>query len=310
MATRLPSLRGIETFLCVAEVLNLRIASERLNVTVSAISHRIQVLEQDLGLQLFDRGHRRLALTDDGTALLERLRPGVQLLQDATMMTRAKAARPLLRIAAPPLLNGWFLPRLGGFHALHPGVRLELLSSGRRRSASVDVSILPLTAVSQREGAQPLVNISISPVCSPAFLAENPVATPADLLKLPLIDTIPSFRGWNEWFLAAGVDEDVPAPALALDNQALVYPAVIDGSGVAIGMRNLVAEYLAGGLLVEPFPIVCEFAAPLGILVNENGNVRLARAFSAWLAEQFAQSAAILSTVAAKKATPGRRHSR
>lgn len=304
METRLPSLRGIETFLCVAEVLNFRLASERLNVTVSAISHRIHVLEQDLGIELFDRSRRRLGLTDDGAALLERLRPGVRMLQDATMMTRGKVVRPLLRVAAPPLLNGWILSRLGDFQERHPGVRIELLSSGRRRSASVDVSIVPLTAISQRDGAQPLVNIRISPVCSPAFLEQNPVATPADLLKLPLIDTVPSFRGWNQWFLAAGVDEDVPGPALALDNQALLYPAVIDGCGVAIGMRNLVAAYLADGFLVEPFPIACDFATPLGIVLNESGNIRLAGAFSAWLGEQMEESAAVLSTIAAKNETP------
>ena len=299
MASRLPSLRGIETFLCVAEVLNFRLASERLNVTVSAISHRIQVLEQELGVQLLDRSRRRLQLTDDGAVFLERLRPGVSLLHDATMLTRSKVSRPLLRIAAPPLLNGWFLPRLGGFRSLHPGVRIELLSNGRRRSASVDVSIVPLTANAQRDGARPLIDLSITPICSPAFLAANPVTKPADLLSLPLIDTIPTLKGWNEWFCAAGVEEETPAPALSLDNHALLYPAVLDGCGLAIGVRSLVADYLAKGLLVEPLPIACDFSPPLGILLNESGNIRLARAFAAWLTERLGEAAEILSTLVA-----------
>lgn len=296
MATRLPSLRGIETFLCVAEVLNFRLASERLNVTVSAISHRIQALEQDLGFSLFDRGHRRLRLTEEGAGLLERLRPGVRILQEATMVTREKALRPLLRIAAPPLINGWLLSQLGAFTSSHPDIGLELLSIGRRRSASVDVSIVPLTSGAQREGAMPLVPIRITPICSPAFFKAHPIRRPADLLTLPLIDTVPNLKGWSAWFLAAGLEEDVPTPVLTVDNQALIYPAVIEGRGVAIGMRGIVAGYVARGMLIEPFDIECEFGPPLGILLNRDGNIRPANAFAAWLRERLGEGPENIAT--------------
>jgi LysR family glycine cleavage system transcriptional activator len=296
MAGRLPSLRGIETFICVAEVLNFRVASERLNVTVSAISHRIQSLEQDLGFPLFDRGHRRLRLTEEGTALLARLRPGVRLLEEATRITREKASRPLVRVSAPPLFNAWLLSQLGTFHALHPDVSLELLSFGRRRSASVDVSIGPLTAVAQRDGAALLVPIRITPICSPAFLAAHPITSPADLLTLPLIDTVPNLKGWEAWFLAAGIDQDVPTPRLVLDNQALIYQAVMEGQGLAIGMRSLVAEYVARGLIALPIDIECDFGPALGILLNEDGNIRPARAFARWLHDRMGENRKFVAT--------------
>ena len=291
MTDRLPSLRGIETFLCVAEVPNFRLASERLNVTVSAISHRIQALEQDLGFSLFERIHRRLRLTEEGAALLERLRPGVRILQEATMVSREKAMRPLLRVAAPPLIHSWLLSQLGSFRLLRPEINLELLSIGRRRSASVDLSIVPLTAAAQREGAAFLIPVTITPICSPAFLVEHPMTCPADLLKLPLIDTVPNLKGWGAWFLAAGLEEEVPAPALLLDNQALLYAAVMEGRGVGIGMPSLGAEYVMRGTITEPFDVRCEFGAPLAILLNENGNVRQAQAFASWLRERLGASA-------------------
>lgn len=297
MTNRLPSLRGIETFLCVAEVLNFRLASERLNVTVSAISHRIQMLEQELGLQLLDRSRRQLRLTDDGAAYLERLRPGFRMLQDATMFTRRKVERPLLRIAAPPLLNGWLLSRLNSFRSSFPSARIEMLSNGRRRSASADISIVPLTASALRDGAQPLVTIQIAPACSQEFLDSNSMTKPEDLFKLTLIDSSPSLKGWQEWFRAAGVTGEIPPPSLSLDNHALLYQAVLDGHGVAICMRSLVADYLASGKLVEPFAIYCEFAPSLGILINESSNVQLVRAFKGWVIEQFSESAEILSTI-------------
>lgn len=296
MTPRLPSLRGIETFLCVAEVLNFRLAAERLNVTVSAISYRIQSLEQELGFPLFDRGQRQLRLNEDGAALLERLRPGVRMLQEATKLAQDKAQRPILRIAAPPLINGWLLSRLGSFKSLHPEVSIELLSNGRRRSAGVDVSIVPLTAAAQRAGAKHLTQIGITPVCSPAFLAEHLIVHPSDLLNLPLIDTVPNLKGWESWFLAAGVEQEVPAPALVVDNQALIYPSVIEGCGVAIGMWSLVAEYVEQGVMTAPIPIMCEMGPPLGILLNDRGNNRMARAFSAWLAEQLKGAEQFCST--------------
>lgn len=287
MSNRLPSLRGIETFICVAEVLNFRLASERLNVTVSAISHRIQTLEQELGLQLFDRGNRRLRLTEDGAGLLERLRPGLQILHDATTLTRSKLARPVLRIASPPLVNAWILRCLASFYALQPDIRIELLTLGRRRSASVDVSILPMTANALRDGAVPLAHVRLSPVCSPAFLAAHPIAVPSDLLSLPLIDTIPISKGWSEWFRAAGVSQEAPAPALAVDNQVLLFEAAIEGRGIAMGMGGLVAEYLARGELIQPFSIEYEFVPSLGIHLNESGNIRLARIFAEWIGGYF-----------------------
>lgn len=300
MATRLPSLRSIETFLCVSEVLNFRLASERLHVTVSAISHRIQVLEQELGVQLLDRSRRRLRLTGEGEALLERLRPGVALLQDATSLTRDKVARPLLRIAAPPAFNAWLLSALGPFHARRPDLRLELQSTSRRRAAGVDVTILPMNAASQRDGARMLAPIRVAPVCSPAFRDAHRIETPFDLLKVPLIDTIPSLRIWKDWFLAAGVHEEIPAASLALDNHALIYAAAMEGHGAAIGMRSLLAGYLAQGRLVELFSVSCEFGPPLGLLVNENGNVRLAREFADWLAECIGEHDQFLATPASK----------
>lgn len=296
MANRLPSLRGIETFLCVAEVLNFRRASERLNVTVSAISHRIQALEQDLGFLLFDRGQRRLRLTDDGAALLDRLRPGVRMLQEATMVARERRARPLLRIAAPPSFNGWLVPRLGEFQALHPDLRIELLSSGRRRAAGVDVSIVPMTAIAIRGSAEPLVSVRVTPVCSPAFLQAYTVKRPADLLRVPLIDIVPNHKGWNEWFRAAGIEEEVPQPALTVDDQLLLNIAVLEGRGVAIGMRALVAQFVADGRMVEPFSISFEFGPPLAILANENGNIRVGRDFAAWLRETLLQMPENFST--------------
>ena len=200
-------------------------------------------------------------------------------------MTRRKVARPMFRISAPPLVNDWLLSRIAGFAALHPDIRIELLTSGRRRSAAANVSIMPLTAANLRDGAKLLSEIRITPICSPGFLAAHPVRTARDLLDLPLLDTIPSPKGWNEWFAAAGVSDELPSPFLAFDNHAQLYHAAVQGLGLALAMRSITAGQVAEGLLVEPIALDCEFRPHLGILVNEAANARLGRAFARWAEE-------------------------
>ena len=61
-------LKGINVFVCVADSGSFRAAAERLNLTASAISKGIARLEDRLGVRLFQRTTRRLALTDAGAA--------------------------------------------------------------------------------------------------------------------------------------------------------------------------------------------------------------------------------------------------
>ncbi|WP_068089013.1 LysR family transcriptional regulator [Novosphingobium rosa] len=294
MVDRLPSLRGIETFVCVAELLNLRLASERLHVTVSAISHRIHVLEEELGILLFHRGGRHLRLSAEGEAFLNDLRPGIALMNEATARARSIVARPVLRVTAPAQFHDqWLLPHLDDFLALNPGVRVELLSIGRRRSAATDVSVLPLTSALLRDGAEPLIESAITPMCSPAFLAAHPISAPGDLLALPLIDTVPSMNGWRDWFASVGIDEEVPPLAVGVDHQILLCGAAMRGLGVTLGIRALVADLVAQGLLVEPLPIASGYTIGFGTVVNESGQLRLARSFVRWLQETFRNSSTV-----------------
>lgn len=291
MTDRLPSLRGVETFVCVAEVLNLRVASERLNVTVSAISHRIQALEEELGILLFDRSGGRMRLTTEGSDFLEQLRPGLAFLQEATSAVRKNAARPMLRISAPPVIHDqWLLSMLDGFQNANPGVRFELLSSGRRRAAGCDLSIVPMSPSAIRDGAEPLVSLTILPMCSPEFLAQHSIDNVESLLSLPLLEALPALGAWKTWFEAAGFNGDCPAPTVAVDNQILLYQAAIRGLGVALGAKSLVGEYLRSGQLVAPLDIVCDMPPALGIIVHEGANVRLARSFVGMLKRNLVSS--------------------
>ncbi|MES2272302.1 MAG: LysR family transcriptional regulator [Pseudomonadota bacterium] len=283
VAGRLPSLRGIETFVCVAEMLNLRLASERLNVTVSAISYRIQALEDELGLKLFDRSNRRMRLTSEGRAFRDRLQPGLSSLAEATTDVRKTLERPILRVAAPAIVQDLLIiPRLANFLRDYPLTRVELLS-GRRRSAGNDVAILPLSPTALREGAEPLLDVIVTPFCSPDFLSRHPISQPSHLLGLPLIDSIPSLGTWQTWFQAAGIEDEPSFSTFVFDNQSILFRAATEGLGVVLGSPPLVQDLVDEGRLVRPLAIECPVTPGLGVIVSERGNVRLAKAFTGWL---------------------------
>lgn len=266
MADRLPSLRGIEAFACVSEVLNLRVASERLNITVSAISHRIQGLEAELGVKLFDRGPQGFSLTPEGKSFRARLLPGLQALQEATRSAAPFTQKRVLRVSAPPILHDyWLLPRLRDFMGGRAGTRVELLTHGRKRSAGSDIAIAPLTSATVRDGATALFSYRAIPMCSPDFAARHILRQPADLLALPLIDVTPTLPSWSYWFAAAGIAGEVPSPAVTVDNQLLLATAMRSGLGIGLGSRALFSDMLGRGELVCPLDVDVAIPPIIGI---------------------------------------------
>jgi len=282
MADRLPSLRGIEAFACVAEVQNLRIASERLHITVSAVSHRIQGLEAELGVRLFDRGPKGLSLTPEGKNFRARLLPGLEALKQATRSAAAVARKRSLRISAPPILfETWILPMLPQFLADWPDLRIEMLSMGRRRSAGADIVIADQTPAFVREASRFLFNFAATPMCSPEFLRTHAIACPEDLLDLPLIDVAPTMPGWPTWFAAAGLEGEVPDAAIVLENQTLIARAVSSGLGVALGSRVLYADLIEAGDIICPLDLDAIIPPGVGMLLRNDE--RETKAFADWL---------------------------
>lgn len=289
MVDRLPSLRGIEAFACVSEVLNLRVASERLNVTVSAVSHRIQGLEAELGVKLFERSPKGLRLTGEGVRFRQRLLPGLKALQDATSFAQPQAQRRLLRISAPPLMHDhWILPRLSRFLEEWPNTRVELLSTGRRRSVGCDIVLAPMGPAFLREGAVTLCDFHVTPLCSPEFAQNFPIRAPHDLMALPLIDFTPSVNSWSQWFSEAGIKDDVPPAAISTDSQATLVQAMVQGLGVSLGPPALYSQLLEQAQVICPLELLVRIPPTLGLLARNQE--RLTLAFAEWLRSEAEES--------------------
>lgn len=278
MAYRLPPLGSLRAFEAAARHLSFKLAAEELHVTPAAISQQIKGLEDYLGVRLFVRLTRALAITPQGEAMLPGIRAGFDCLAEAVGSVHADAAGGLNVTAPPSFATRWLVPRLPDFAAAHPDIRLRLSSSsdsvdrrgrGRRvendasdpRAVDSDLSIRYGTGHYPGCVVERLLAPDWVPVCSPRLPVEaRPLLTPADLARHVLIhdetiDTEGRQPGWREWLAAAGVSSVDSERGPRFGNAVLAVEAALDGQGVALALRPLVEADLAVGRLIVPFDI-------------------------------------------------------
>src|SRR5258708_3719303 len=121
----------IVVFRAVAEHLSFRKAAEQLFLTQPAVSLQIKALEEDLGVQLFDRSGTHVALTPAGEVLLRYAAQGHALLSQAEHDIAAVSGEHAgaLPLGASTTIAQYVLPRfLGDFRRQHPRVTLTLMS--------------------------------------------------------------------------------------------------------------------------------------------------------------------------------------
>src|SRR4029077_5963824 len=130
MTARLPSLNGLRAFEAAARHLSFTQAAAELNVTQTAISHQIRRLEEELGIRLFVRQNRSLALTPEAGDVLPRIRAASNDLRRATdRLTRKDNDRVLTVSTLASLAAKWLLPRLSTFQQAHPGIDVRITTS-------------------------------------------------------------------------------------------------------------------------------------------------------------------------------------
>lgn len=128
-------LRKLHFFVTIAEIMNISRAAEVLNISQSALSRQIQTLEEDLGLRLFERIGKRLALTAEGADLLPR---AAQLLEQADALSRRAEAASRGRVghlrigATAQTIASLIAPALTRFRHTHPGVEIALAEGHNR----------------------------------------------------------------------------------------------------------------------------------------------------------------------------------
>ena len=258
----LPPLNALRAFEAAARLASFKDAAEELGVTHGAVSRHVGLLEDRLGPPaLFRRLNRRVVLTPAGAALLAEAGPALDRLASAAARPQARdgAAPPaVLRVNALATFSlRWLLPRLGRFRERHPGIEVRLSTSNDPLDSlrdDCDVIIRGGPDTFYGFTSRLFLTERRLPVCSPALLARLPLAQVADLRRHTLLHVSTLPRAWPDWLAAAGERDVEPAASLTLDHFFLTIQAALDGLGIAMGPTVLVADDLAAGRLVAPFP--------------------------------------------------------
>ena len=260
MTSRLPSLNGLRAFEAAARHLSFTNAAAELNVTQTAISHQIRRLEEELGIRLFIRQNRALALTAEAKEYLPGIRAAFNDLRLATDRLKRKDNDHVLTVSTlASLAAKWLLPRLSAFQEAHPGIDVRITTSMGLvdfRSGDVDAAIRYGRGQWPGVRADWLMADHLFPVCSPALLSgARPLRCPEDLAHHVLLHSI-NEDDWRLWLTAAGLPTDISKQhGVTFDLILMVVQAAIDGIGVAIGRTSYVQDDIAKGRLVVPFNI-------------------------------------------------------
>jgi len=254
-----PSFASLRAFEAVARLGQVARAAEELNVTPSAVSHRVKDLERHLGVPLFDGGRHGITLTEAGRSLAINLSGLFNRLDTVLRAATPSLPQHRMTLSVHPSFGAcWLAPRLGQFFERHPDllidVRLTQALTHFGRDDGVDAAIRYGAGGWPGLHAMPLLQDRLILACSPAFRGGHLPRTPADLAGLRLVrDSHDSPRDWFENFgLEFPAMEEIVA-----DDPAFVAVATINQAGVGLLRETLVADALAAGTLVSLFDHAC-----------------------------------------------------
>lgn len=283
MTPRLPPLHDLIAFEAAARLASFLKASEELHLTQSAVSHRIKSLEEFLGVPLFIRINRNIALTSHGERYLADVRDTLARLEAATARLTG-GARQTLRISVAPALGAkWLVGKLASFQRAHPEVDLAVSSSydiDLLRRGEADLGIRYGSEDWGGLKALKLADETVFPVASPAYVESiGGLKQPADLRRATLLRHPLLF--WQPWFEAAGLDWPEPISGPVYDDAMLMYEAAAAGHGVALTPKTLFDGH--NPALMQPFPLELRDRAYYIVLAPEAAERPLTRLFTDWL---------------------------
>jgi len=257
----MPSLLALRCFESAARFENFARAADELHLTPGAISRAVRLLEEDLGVDLFERRSRRVFLTDAGRHLAKAVSEGLGVMNQAVreIRTDARRARQLVLSCEPTLLMRWLIPRWSDFQTHHRGIEIHLVAGGGIFSFDQGIDL----AIRRDDFPRPpgyhvetLFTEKVGPVCRPEKADQWFGKSRKCLRSLaPLLQTTSRPTAWQEWANAKGL----PIPDREMQSFEHFYfsiQAAVAGLGVAIGPWHLVRDDIQSGVLAAPLGFI------------------------------------------------------
>lgn len=259
MFERLPPLQTLRAFEATARLSSMTLAAAELHVTHGAISRQIRKLEEHLGVKLFHRLTRQIILTEEGAEFHPAVTRLLGDLMRESERLRARLPAKSLRISTTvSFASKWLAPRLSRFRQRYPELDIQLdvtdvnvdLNDGQ-----VDAAFRYGLGNYPEVCSERILSETVTPVCSPAFIQEhNGLKDIKDLSNCVLLHEYRMLANWEAWFEMAGESTFSDHQGTLWTLGSMATEAAIRGEGVALGRSVLIADDVAAGRLVVPFP--------------------------------------------------------
>ena len=244
MAKALPPLTWFRAFEAAARRLSFTAAAEEIGMTQSAVSQHVKSLETRLGVMLFTRKARGLALTDDARKLLPQVDTALEALAAATQTFEVGPTDNLLTIATSVSVAEWIIgPQLTGFAALEPDVRLRFLSTIWPDDFHLVHADVDIPFCSRKQAGPDAVLLEPN-----RLIALKSPHLAGAFEDLPRIEAVGTSDGWTTWQAAVGGDV---TPQIYVDSYGAALNLAMHGNGVALVSEVLARHALQSGLLVK-----------------------------------------------------------
>lgn len=250
----------IKAFLVSARTGGLSAAAREINTTPSVITKRVNRLEAEVGVKLFNRSTRSLSLTPEG----ERLRPQLQVLVaelEETLANSRKSSAGLrgnLRMRAPTTVGAFFVgPSIARFQALHPDITVDFLLMDRQVDPLEEGFDIVLGASPQSFAGVEETPLCLYPrmlVAAPEYLETRPVPkNPSDIVEHDCLTFISMGVSWNFISASGPIVVDIRSRYTVNDSRFLV-DAALEGLGLAVVPEFLIRDELKEGRLLPLLP--------------------------------------------------------
>jgi DNA-binding transcriptional LysR family regulator len=255
MSLRPTVLPALGVFAAAARHQNFAHAAQELHLTASAVSHHVRRLEATLGVPLFRRHARGVALTAQGRVLADAATAALADLDAVSTALRSeKSDTAQVRLTTlHSLTYCWLLPRLPAFTAAHPDIRVHIettVALTRFEEGGPELALRHGPGHWPGLTAYHLMDDALFPVAAPHLPGIAGVHEAAQVAKLPLIADL-GFHGWREWFRACGV-RAVRLPKMhSFSDSTDALQAAALGLGVALARVHIADPYLRAGQLIR-----------------------------------------------------------
>lgn len=244
---RTPNMAALSAFEAAARHESFTLAARELSLSESAVSRQIGLLEENLNVSLFVRVKQRVMLTRSGRLYSEQVRASLRMLEKDTMAIAAHGSgKGNLELAVLPTFSlEWLIPRLPGFYAKHPTIRINMgIRTGPFSFEEEHFSV----AIHHGKPIWPHAKLEFlfgerMVAIARRDLIGDTIKCAADVLNFPLLYSTTRPESWRQWFEAAGIPDDRrPEQSAGFELQSMVVRAAESGLGIALVPEFFVSD--------------------------------------------------------------------